>query len=262
MDNKNKTMKNKTRKKKSHKSTKISIKTMTDESNSDSTIQVDDKRNRIKANRVAGQIINLSKTVIKNIKKLMESLQSKSSKLSDNYTKFMIKSHSSLSDKIYKRLKYDKQSISSIKKNLGDYIRFTFIITENKYKAEVTRIIKELYIQGGMCSPLKPDKKVIMWDLGDYYQGINTVYKCNKFKNIPIEIQFHTKSSIKTKEFKLHPLYEKYRKRCKTEEKKKKKSCKKLSKKMLEYEKSITIPKDIDQSDNKIIIENIVNFIK
>ena len=41
-----------------------------------------------------------------------------------------------------------------------------------------------------------------------------------------------------------------------------KKSCKKLSKKMLEYEKSITIPKDIDQSDNKIIIENIVNFIK
>ena len=75
--------------------------------------------------------------------------------------------------------------ISSIKKNLGDYIRFTFIITENKYKTEVYRIIKELYIQGGMCSPLKPDKKVIMWDLGDYYQGINTVYKCNKFKNIP-----------------------------------------------------------------------------
>jgi len=237
-------------------------KSITDSLISDSTVQVDDKRNRIIANKTATQIINLSKTVIKNIKKLMESLQSKSSKLSDNYSKFMVKSHSSLSDKIYKRLKYDKQSITNIKKNLGDYIRFTFIINEKKYKDEVMRIIKDLYIHGGMCSSLKPNKKVIMWDLGDYYQGINTVYICNKFKKIPIEIQFHTKSSIDTKEYKLHPLYEKYRKKCKTENKKKLKKCKSLSKQMLEYEKSINIPKGIDPSDNKIIIEPVVKFIK
>ena len=263
MNNK-KNKKNKTKKNKIKTKIKISLSknSTLNESISDSTIQVGDKRNRIIANRVSQQIINLSKTVIKDIKKLMESLQSKSSKLSDNYSKFMIKSHSSLSDKIYKRLKYDKQSIDSIKKNLGDYIRFTYIIRQNKYKEEVIRIIKELYIQGGMCSPLKPGKKVIMWDLGDYYQGINTVYKCNKFKNIPIEIQFHTQSSIKTKELKLHPLYEKYRKKCKTDERKKLKFCKTLSKKMLEYEKSINIPKNIDQSDNKINIENVVKFIK
>ena len=263
MNNKKKrTKKNIKKTKKKTKNTKVSNNSTLNESISDSTIQVGDKRNRIIANRVAGQIIDLSKTVIKDIKKLMESLQSKSSKLSPNYSKFMVKSHSSLSDKIYKRLKYDKQSIDIIKKNLGDYIRFTYIISENKYKEEVIRIIKELYIQGGMCSPLKPGKKVVMWDLGDYYQGINTVYKCNKFKNIPIEIQFHTQSSIKTKELKLHPLYEKYRKKCKTDERKKLRFCKTLSKKMLEYEKSITIPKDIDQSDNKINIENVVKFIK
>ena len=240
----------------------VKSKSVKDSTISDSTVQVNDKRNRIIANRTATQIINLSKTVIKDIKKLMESLQSKLTKLSDNYSKFMIKSHSSLSDKIYKRLKYDKLPIATIKKNLGDYIRFTFIINERKYKDEVMRIIKDLYIHGGMCSPLKPDKKVIMWDLGDYYQGINTVYKCNKFNNIPIEIQFHTKSSINTKESKLHPLYEIYRKKCKTEEKKKKKKCKTLSKQMLEYEKSIIIPKGIDQSDNKIVVEPVVKFIK
>ena len=33
-------------------------------------------------------------------------------------------------------------------------------------------------------------------------------------------------------------------------------------KKMLEYEKSIIIPKGIDQSDNKIVVEPVVKFIK
>ena len=38
--------------------------------------------------------------------------------------------------------------------------------------------------------------------------------------------------------------------------------CKTLSKQMLEYEKSIIIPKGIDQSDNKIVVEPVVKFIK
>jgi len=54
--------KNKTKKKlkKSKKKIKLSESSILNESISDSTIQVGDKRNRIIANRVAGQIINLS----------------------------------------------------------------------------------------------------------------------------------------------------------------------------------------------------------
>jgi len=186
------------------------------------------------------------------VKTMMEGLQNDNAKLSPHYEQFMIKSEDSLKEKILTRLNEEIQTgkqlpssevpawVDKIVMNIGDYLRFTYIIDKDNYVSEVVRIVQTLKKKEFECLKFKPEKKDNRWELGDYYQGINTVYKCRDLP--PIEIQFHTPDSIHIKEDKIHPIYEEWRKiPCKSRQKNII-DCERWEDDMLEYEKQILIP--------------------
>tara|TARA_B100001123_G_scaffold442826_1_gene587333 strand:- start:749 stop:1462 length:714 start_codon:yes stop_codon:yes gene_type:complete len=117
---------------------------------------------------------------------------------------YRVKSKDRLSSKIKKRIN-SKTDIDKIIDGITDYYRFTFVIPFNRY-IKVTKAINKILMN--KYENAKPDKQQNRWDFGDFYQGINAVYKNN---DITFEVQYHTPESLDMKEH-IHKIYEDYQK--------------------------------------------------
>ena len=144
------------------------------------------------------------------------------------------KKFKSLKKKFIKRCYVDSINNTIKNINIWDILRYTIILPFESYTEDVKNIINNIE---------KSIFKLILfknyWDSDDDYSGINSRFTIPSMKNIEIEIQFHTKDSIKVKED-IHKIYHEY-KDPKTPYKIK---CK-LYNNMLEYFKKLPIPKNI-----------------
>ncbi len=218
------------------------------------------KKNLIKklSNETANELLNNAKKYESKIIELVQSLEDKKRKifLTPNWKDTLFKSKESLSRKINKRLKSEikknkdktnqdiQKRAQKIKNKITDYIRVTYIIPQKIYEKKILSLIDKL--RQNNCIQLKPCKKQLRWELGDYYQGTNTVWQCPLQKS-KIEVQFHTTESLKMKE-KIHKKYEIHRVNCINNNGGiiKNRKCKTLRKQMLTMEKSVIIPKGLD----------------
>jgi len=192
-----------------------------------------------------------------NITKLLKNIIKDMKKMNINASlfglKYKLKTQKSLADKYSRIMKRNKITLNEAAKLVKDGVRFTIVFPKERYVEGVLSLwtqLKGKYFK----SITRKDKDEIRWDIGDGYQGINSLITNDN--NIPIEIQFHTKESIKYKDKLLHPLYEKLRIHCdeklslKEMEDKLKKSninpkCISYKKQLIEAEKKIPIPKKL-----------------
>ena len=173
----------------------------------------------------ANLLIEKAKKIGKIILPFLENIQDStpdSIRLEQDYLKHMYKTPKSLSRKLVSRLKKQiwhknlntkqqlRKELNLIASDIGDYLRFTFIIASNIYVKKTIFIHNEI-IKRFNAKIFKPKKNEVRWDLGDGYQGSQTVYL---IKGIPVEIQYHTTASFTAKKTQLHPLYEIKRKNC------------------------------------------------
>ena len=197
---------------------------------------------------VSIDMMNILKSALKSIQK--KGIQGKLYGL-----KYKLKTKASLADKYIRISNRTGASIKEASTQVKDGIRFTVIFDKTQYVDGVLSLW-HIFKKKGYLSVTRLDKDEVRWSVGDGYQGINTLI--SKRKNLPIEIQFHTKKSIQIKENKLHPVYEKLRKECdekitlqeykKDKQRKKskyKRKCYHYKKKLVEIEKQIPIPKKI-----------------
>jgi hypothetical protein len=118
---------------------------------------------------------------------------------------YRIKSTDSLARKIEadsKAEKYDGD-MKRAAEDISDASRYTMTFPEENYTGSVQDALKQLEDYGYEV------KAKNFWQKGDDYQGINVKLKTKNGSFI--ELQFHTPSSLATKEKKLHSIYEKYR---------------------------------------------------
>lgn len=127
--------------------------------------------------------------------------------------KYKLKTVSSLQDKYSRIMKRENIGITKAKKKVKDGVRFSVVFDKEQYVMGVLKLWDKLS-EYGYESITRPTKSEIRWIVGDGYQGINMIIAQNGQGGVPIEIQFHTKESIKAKDTKLHTLYEKLRKEC------------------------------------------------
>jgi hypothetical protein len=85
---------------------------------------------------------------------------------------------------------------------ISDAIRYTLTMPDSEYTAGFERTVKALESAGFELRTKN------FWQPGDPYDGANI--KATK-DGVAVEIQVHTPRSLKYKEEKLHPIYEKYR---------------------------------------------------
>jgi hypothetical protein len=118
---------------------------------------------------------------------------------------YRIKSTDSLARKIEGDAKAEKHggSLESAANDISDASRYTMTFPEENYTGSVQDALKQLEDYGYEV------KAKNFWQKGDDYQGINVKLKAKN--GSIIELQFHTPSSLATKEKKLHSIYEKYR---------------------------------------------------
>lgn len=96
-------------------------------------------------------------------------------------------------------------SYKIIEKNLGDSIRYTYVIEESQYSKAVMKISEDLKARG-----LAPyDSKFRNYWSNPTYKGINSNWISQDGQLF--EIQFHTPQSLQVKEEKSHKIYEKQR---------------------------------------------------
>lgn len=139
-----------------------------------------------------------------------------------------LKSRDSLTRKILKRSRENGTGIRDAADGISDLLRYTYVTTEDKYAETVTRALKKLSRAGIQTAVYKN-----VWGNSAYvydhegkqhsapdpnqYQGTNVVLRTPE--NIPVEIQFHTETSFRTKEA-THRFYEVIRSQdCSPEEK-------------------------------------------
>jgi len=126
--------------------------------------------------------------------------------------KYKLKTVSSLQDKYSRIMERENIGITKAIKKVKDGVRFSVVFDKEQYVMGVLKLWDKLS-EYGYESITRPTKSEIRWIIGDGYQGINMIIAQKGREGVPIEIQFHTKESIKEKE-KMHPLYEKLRKEC------------------------------------------------
>ena len=204
------------------------------------------KEEYMKNKPISENITKLLKNIIKDMKKINIEVRLFG-------LKYKLKTIESLADKYSRIMKREKITLNKAVKSVKDGIRFTLVFPTEKYVDGVINLWTQLK-KHNFKSITRENKDEIRWDIGDGYQGINTLI--TNTNNIPIEIQFHTEESIKYKDKLLHPIYEKLRKICdeklslKEMEDKLKKSdinpkCITYKKELIKAEKKIPIPKKI-----------------
>lgn len=163
--------------------------------------------------------------------------------------KYKLKTEKSLADKYSRIMKRNKITLNEAAKLVKDGIRFTIVFPNERYVDGVVSLWAQLK-EKGFKSITRKDKDEIRWDIGDGYQGINSLITNDN--NIPIEMQFHTKESIKYKDKLLHPLYEKLKINC--DEKLSLKEMEDQLKKSNINPKCISYKKQLIEAENKIPI--------
>ena len=200
----------------------------------------------IKNKPISENITKLLKKIIKDMKKINIEVRLFG-------LKYKLKTIESLADKYSRIMKREKVTLNKAVKSVKDGIRFTMVFPTEKYVDGVINLWTQLK-KYNFKSITRANKDEVRWDIGDGYQGINTLITGNS--GVPVEIQFHTEESIKYKDKSLHPIYEKLRKNCdeklslKEMEDKLKKSdinpkCITYKKELINTEKKIPIPKKI-----------------
>ena len=87
--------------------------------------------------------------------------------------------------------------------SVSDSIRYTTVFDNDTYTAGAAATLKSLEADGYSIRAKN------FWSDGDDYQGMNV--KATK-DGVTVELQFHTRDSVRVKETQLHPVYEEYRK--------------------------------------------------
>lgn len=174
-------------------------------------------------NLIADELENKSVFIGEDVKKYLK-------KLSNKYNGVLIGL-----DKMYKSR---ERILQKLKRNKypRDVLRFTILFSENNYLCSSLGLFNDIIkYKSVQFDPINIKQR---WDLGDYYQGINTSFT---WENIPWELQIHTIRSLKSKSGKTHKIYETYQKhKC---DKRKTKKCKKLKQELLNIEKRVPLPK-------------------
>jgi hypothetical protein len=86
--------------------------------------------------------------------------------------------------------------------SVSDSIRYTTVFDNDTYTAGTAATLKSLEDDGYSIRAKN------FWSDGDDYQGMNV--KATK-SGVTVELQFHTRDSVRVKEKQLHPVYEEYR---------------------------------------------------
>ena len=258
----NKTRNKKTRNKKTRNKKTRNKKKKTRESMRDKLLKKS-KEEYIKNKPIAKNFIILMKKIIKDMKKM-------NIEASLFGLMYKLKSQKSLADKYSRIMKRQNVTLNEATKLVKDGIRFTIVFPKEKYVDGVLNVWSQL-LKNDFNSITRKGKDEIRWDVGDGYQGINTLISNDN--DTSIEIQFHTKNSIKYKDKLLHPLYEKLRKNCdeklslKEMEEKLKKSninpkCISYKKDLIRAEKKIPIPERIKKCKSLKKKNNRINDLK
>jgi hypothetical protein len=87
--------------------------------------------------------------------------------------------------------------------SVSDSLRYTTVFDNDTYTAGTAATLKSLEADGYSIRAKN------FWSDGDDYQGMNV--KATK-DGVTVELQFHTRDSVRVKETQLHPVYEEYRK--------------------------------------------------
>lgn len=226
------------------------------------------KRNKKTKNNLKHKILKKAeeeyiknKPISENITKLLKNIIKDMKKMNINVSlfglKYKLKTQKSLADKYSRIMKREKITLNKAAKLVKDGIRFTLVFSKEKYVDGVLSLWSQLE-KHNFKSITRNNKGEVRWDVGDGYQGINTLITNNT--DIPIEIQFHTKESIKNKDKILHPLYEKLRKNC--DEKLSLKEMEDKLKKSNINPKCITYKKQLIDAEKKIPIPNKIKKCK
>lgn len=97
-----------------------------------------------------------------------------------------------------------KVDVANIVKSIGDALRYTMLVPEDKYVEVVLSTRTKLEEMGNPGNKFKN-----FWEKGDMYQGINDTYR-NSATNFVFELQYHTPGSFELKA-ESHVIYEKFR---------------------------------------------------
>ena len=117
---------------------------------------------------------------------------------------YRIKSTDSLARKIEADAKESHSGdMNKAAANISDASRYTMVYNNDNYTQGVDTVVKTLQQQGYEVRAKN------FWQKGDDYQGVNI--KMRAANGHVIELQLHTQDSLKIKETKLHPVYEKFR---------------------------------------------------
>lgn len=119
---------------------------------------------------------------------------------------FRLKTEGSLSRKIAAQYTSSTgtPAMHHIANDIGDTVRYTFLIDERDYATHAKQIFDQLRREG-----LVPyDAKFRNYWQGDAYKGLNTNWT---YQGQKVEIQFHTPASFRVKEEQSHAVYERLR---------------------------------------------------
>ena len=163
--------------------------------------------------------------------------------------------------KIKVKIKLKKQKKQDYMKEPRDILRYTIVFDKDKYVYGVSHIYGELLDEKSFDTKNKWNKQ--MWCLGDLYQGINTSWK---YKNgVIFELQFHTPESFAIKNER-HHVYDMYLdKNCDSIHLNRKahttSKCEKARRHMLDKEKKIDIPDELDGSQCGTPLNDFKNIL-
>jgi len=197
--------------------------------------------------------------VYKEIKKVESDITPLLKKLSKKYGGKL----SGLDQKFKKqtKIKTKKQKKRNYMKEPRDILRYTIVFDKDKYVYGVSHIYGDLLDEKSFDTKNKWNKQ--MWCLGDLYQGINTSWK---YKNgVIFELQFHTPESFVIKN-KRHHIYDMYLdKNCDSLNRNSKEytrtKCGKARRDMLDKEKEIDIPDELDGTQCGTPLDDFKNFL-
>ena len=147
---------------------------------------------------------------------------------------FRKKTSESLARKITTDSQIENISLSKAASKINDTLRYTTIFDPDAFEKEYQGMTQRL-IEGGY----KIVKVKNTWLMNGPYKGVNTVLEKD---GINFEMQYHTQESFDLKNGPLHELYEKYRDASTSDQERMK-----LFKKMLDLNKGLNIPKNIER---------------
>jgi archaellin len=119
---------------------------------------------------------------------------------------FRFKSEESLKRKMTQKFKENTEAgPADVAASINDSLRYTVLFDEDNYVNGSLAVMKSLKVKGYEFTAVKN-----YWKMGEGdYKGVNTTFKTKS--GTKVELQFHTKKSLDTKQNVNHRVYEKFR---------------------------------------------------